>query len=109
VQLGELSISATSVRSTRGVSHFVTSGGAPIKVPSNLISQLKERVADASKVVISAIPKLGDKMQIIEGPFKGLNAIFNQPDGTSRAVVLVTLLNQQVKASIAFSSLAATD
>jgi transcriptional antiterminator RfaH len=48
-------------------------------------------------------------MQIIEGPFKGLNAIFNQPDGTSRAVVLVTLLNQQVKASIAFSSLAATD
>jgi transcriptional antiterminator RfaH len=91
------------------VSHFVTSGGAPIKVPCNLISQLKERVADASKVMISKMPKLGEKMQIIEGPFKGLNAIFNQPDGTSRAVVLVTLLNQQVKASIAFSSLAATD
>ena len=109
VQLGELSISATSVRSTRGVSHFVTSGGAPIKVPCNLISQLKERVADASKVMISKIPKLGEKMQIIEGPFKGLNAIFNQPDGASRAVVLVTLLNQQVKASIAFSSLAVTD
>jgi transcriptional antiterminator RfaH len=59
--------------------------------------------------MISKIPKLGEKMQIIEGPFKGLNAIFNQPDGTSRAVVLITLLNQQVKASVPFSSLAATD
>jgi transcriptional antiterminator RfaH len=48
-------------------------------------------------------------MQIIEGPFKGINGIFNQPDGTSRAVVLITLLNQQVKASIPFSSLATTD
>jgi len=44
-------------------------------------------------------------MEIIEGPFRGLNAVFSQPDGNSRALVLVTMLNQQVKASLPFSSL----
>ena len=43
VQLGEFSVSTTAVRSTRGVSHFVTSAGAPIKVPDGLVEQLRER------------------------------------------------------------------
>ena len=105
VQLGETSVSATSVRSTRGVSHFVTTAGAPIKVPESLIDQLRERVAVNADVVASSLPKVGEEMEIIEGPFRGLNAVFSQPDGNSRALVLVTMLNQQVKASLPFSSL----
>jgi len=103
--LGETSVSATSVRSTRGVSHFVTTAGAPIKVPESLIDQLRDRVAVNADVVASSLPKVGEEMEIIEGPFRGLNAVFSQPDGNSRALVLVTMLNQQVKASIPFSSL----
>jgi len=44
-------------------------------------------------------------MHIIAGPFRGFNAVFSQPDGDNRALILVTMLNQQVKASLPFSSL----
>jgi transcriptional antiterminator RfaH len=109
VQLGELSISATSVRSTRGVSHFVVSGGQPIRVLDSLIDELQQRVALSLDTVVSNLPKVGEKMQITEGPFKGLDAIFSQPDGASRAVVLITLLNQKIQTSLPFKSLSQAD
>ncbi|MDA8646273.1 transcription/translation regulatory transformer protein RfaH [Porticoccaceae bacterium] len=105
VQLGEDSVSATSVRSTRGVSHFVTSGGAPIGVPELLIEQLRERVAVTTDLVISRMPKKGEAVQIMDGPFRGLNAVFSEADGTSRAIVLVTMLNQKVEARVPLSNL----
>ena len=106
VQLGEPSVSTTAVRSTRGVSHFVTSAGAPIKVPQGLVEQLRDRVTSHAELIMSQLPKSGAKMQVIDGPFKGLNAIFSEPDGNSRAIVMVTLLSQQVKTSMPFASLA---
>ena len=107
VHVGEASASATSIRSTRGVSNFVSSGGAPIKVPSDLIDQLKDRASVQKDQIMSSLPKAGEKMNIMDGPFRGLNAVFYQSDGNNRALLLVTMLNQQVKASIAFSSLSA--
>ena len=109
VQIGAASASATSIRSTRGVSNFVSSGGAPIKVPSDLIDQLKDRASVQKDQIMSSLPKAGEKMNIMDGPFRGLNAVFYQSDGNNRALLLVTMLNQQVKASIAFSSLAAVN
>ena len=106
VQLGESSVSTTAVRSTRGVNHFVTSAGAPIKVPQGLVEQLRQRVTADADVVMSQLPKSGAKMQVIDGPFKGLNAVFTEPDGNNRAIVMVTLLSQQVKTSMPFASLA---
>jgi len=106
VQLGESSVSTTAVRSTRGVSHFVTSAGAPIKVPQGLVEQLRQRVTADADMVMSQLPKSGAKMQVIDGPFKGLNAVFTEPDGNNRAIVMVTLLSQQVKTSMPFASLA---
>ena len=109
VKLGESSVSTTAVRSTRGVSHFVTSAGAPIKVPQGLVEQLRNRVTSHAELIMSQLPKSGAKMQVIDGPFKGLNAIFSEPDGNSRAIVMVTLLSQQVKTSMPFASLAEVD
>ena len=109
VQLGESSVSTTAVRSTRGVSHFVTSAGAPIKVPQGLVEQLRQRVTADADVVMSQLPKSGAKMQVIDGPFKGLNAVFTEPDGNNRAIVMVTLLSQQVKTSMPFASLIEND
>jgi transcriptional antiterminator RfaH len=109
VQLGESSVSTTAVRSTRGVSHFVTSAGAPIKVPQGLVEQLRQRVTADADVVMSQLPKSGAKMQVIDGPFKGLNAVFTEPDGNNRAIVMVTLLSQQVKTSMPFASLIEDD
>ena len=105
IQIGPASASAGSIRSTRGVRNFVNSGGAPIKVSSGLIDQLKDRASIQKDQIMSSLPKAGEKMNIMDGPFRGLNAVFYQPDGNNRALLLVTMLNQQVKASVAFSSL----
>ena len=52
VQLGESSVSTAAVRSTRGVSHFVTSAGAPIKVPQGLVEQLRNRVTSHAELIM---------------------------------------------------------
>jgi transcriptional antiterminator RfaH len=109
VSFDQATTSATTVRSTRGVSHFVTSAGSPVMVPDTLIEQLKRRTELGDEELVSNIPKPGDELEVIEGPFRGLNAVFTQIDGTERAVVLINLLNQQVKASLPFSSLSARD
>ena len=43
VSFNQQSVSATSVRSTRWVSNFVSCAGAPVLVPLELIESLKQR------------------------------------------------------------------
>jgi len=105
VNFNQASVSATTVRSTRGVSHFVNCGGSPVMVPETLIEQLQQRTDPATTELVSELPQSGDYLEVIEGPFKGLNAVFSQIDGDQRAVVLINILNQQVKALLPFSSL----
>lgn len=107
VNFNQTSVSATTVRSTRGVSHFVTCAGSPVMVPDRLIEQLQKRTDPDNSELVSNLPQVGDQLEVIEGPFRGLNAVFSQVDGDQRAVVLINLLNQQVEASIPFSSLSA--
>ena len=110
VSFNQQSVSATSVRSTRGVSNFVSCAGAPVLVPLELIESLKQREAEQSKMAeIAGALKAGDSLEILEGPFRGLNAVFSQPDGDSRAIVLINLLNQKVKAVLSFTSLQKLD
>jgi transcriptional antiterminator RfaH len=109
VNFNQTSVSATTVRSTRGVSHFVTCAGSPVMVPDTLIEQLQKRTDPTNTELVSNLPRVGDSLEVIEGPFRGLNAVFSQIDGDQRAVVLINLLNQQVEASIPLSSLIVKD
>ena len=106
VSFDQQSVSATSVRSTRGVSNVVSCAGAPVLVPLELIESLRQREAEQSKMAeIAGALQAGDSLEILEGPFRGLNAVFSQPDGDSRAIVLINLLNPKVKAVLSFASL----
>ena len=109
VNFNQTSVSATTVRSTRGVSHFITCAGSPVMVPDTLIEQLQKRTDPTNAELVSNLPRVGDSLEVIEGPFRGLNAVFSQIDGDQRAVVLINLLNQQVEASIPLSSLTVKD
>ena len=82
---------------------------SPVLVPDTLIEQLQQRTDPTNAELVSNLPQVGDQLEVIEGPFRGLNAVFSQTDGDQRAVVLINLLNQQVEASIPFSSLTAKD
>ena len=108
IKLSNLSRSANSIRSTRGVLNFVSFGESIATVPHALIAALRERVATLEKKSISKIPKKGDKLFISSGSFRGVNVIFSQPDGAKRAIVLIKIMNQEIKASMKYSDLSLT-
>ena len=92
----------TAIRSSRGVSKIVRFGEQPAKVPESLILQIK----DCEKVSLPPLnalnlPQKGDTVIIVEGPFKGLQAVYSQTDGQQRSIVLVSLLHQQAPTSLA--------
>ena len=98
-----------SVRNTRGVQSFVSFGGHPAWVPSALIQELKEKTKPSENLLISNLPKRGDKLQVTAGPFNGISVVFSQPNGDESAEVLLNMMNQQVKASIQYSNLVAVN
>ena len=89
------SISFTSIRSTRGVSKIVRFGKVYTKLPQNLIDSIEERVSQTHTPLSKNTPQQGDKVNITEGPFKGMEAIYQQADGAMRSMVLINLLHQQ--------------
>ena len=75
-------IHTTTISATRGVSHFVRFGAHPARVPSSVIHHA------------------GDSVVITEGAFEGLQAIFAEPDGEARSMLLLNLLNKEVLQSV---------
>ena len=94
----------TSIRSSRGVSKIVNFGGEPVSISQALIDQLKIRegfsALSGKGVGAYDLPLAGDKVEILEGSFKGLEGIYSHADGQKRAVVLIALLSQQTLASL---------
>ena len=102
VQPEQNGLTYTSIRSSRGVSKIVGFGAEPIKVPETLIAQIKYREqADSMGFIAKDLPQLGDSINILQGPFKGLKAVFSHTDGMQRSIVLINLLNQQTPTSLA--------
>jgi transcriptional antiterminator RfaH len=93
-------ISYTSIRCSRGVSKIVGFGDVYSKLPNSLIESIRRRVSDEQPLAGPYLPQKGDKVQIMRGPFRGLEAIYQQPDGNMRSMVLISLLHQQALASM---------
>ena len=84
--------SAFSINNTKGVYGLVNFGGYLAKIPSKVIDSIAETFhlyehSDAFH--------RGENVRILAGPFKGLDAIFSEPDGDKRSIILLNLLNQQ--------------
>lgn len=92
-------IHTTTINATRGVSHFVRFGAHPALVPSAVIHQLSI-YKQPDDITDPATPQSGDSVVITEGAFEGLQAIFTEPDGEMRSMLLLNIMNQQVTHSI---------
>jgi transcriptional antiterminator RfaH len=77
------------VRSTLGVSQLVRFGTVPAKVPNAWVEAMRTQ-----PVVQETLHQQGDKVVLGDGMLKGLEAIYMQPDGELRAMVLVELLSK---------------
>lgn len=84
----------TSVRSTRGVIGFVKQGKDYQKVPTQLIQTFIE--LEAVDSVDKKVPSKGAKVMIESAAYNNIQAIYQEPKGESRAILLIQLLNKPV-------------
>lgn len=91
-------IHTTTISATRGVSHFVRFGSLPASVPHDVIMALQ---TDTPITMVDPdVPQPGDRVLITCGAFEGLKAIFTEPDGEARSMLLLNLLNKQITRSL---------
>lgn len=91
-------IHTTTISATRGVSHFVRFGSFPTQIPRQVIEELQ--VQGDRQLHDPQTPKLGDTVVITDGVFEGLKAIYTEPDGEARSMLLLNLINKQIHQSI---------
>lgn len=89
------------IRCTKGISSFVRFGNEVARVPESIITTLKaqelylgERAIDLDRF------HTGDKVIITDGPFRGLEAIFQKYDGDERVMLLLEILHKPTKLMI---------
>ena len=85
------------LRSTRGVTKVVSFADKPAVIEDSVIDQIRRGLEQAE---MAGGIKRGDALEILEGPFRGLNAIFQEYDGETRAMVLIDFLQKQHRVSM---------
>lgn len=91
-------IHTTTINSTRGVSHFIRFGSSPTTISNEVIQALM--LQPICSRVDDTLPQKGDSVIITSGIFAGLQAIYNEPDGEIRSVLLFKLINQEISYSV---------
>lgn len=89
---------------TYGVSHIVRFGHQWAWVDNELILSLEQQLNYLRTHRIQAFQP-GAKVRIVDGPLKGLEAIFEMPRGEDRAIILLDFLNRSVRSEIDLQSL----
>ena len=87
------------IRSTLGVRELVKFGGHPPKVDAELINALHER-EQLQQSNPQALFAAGDKVVITDGPFAGIEAIYQTADAERRSMILLSMLNKPVSMRI---------
>ena len=92
------------IRSTLGVSGLVTFGSTPAKIDAELIALLQTQQAELDASPERLFHK-GEVLIVAEGPFAGLEAVYQMPSGDNRAMVLIELMGKVAQMQIAPASL----
>lgn len=93
-------VTPVTLKSTRGISRIIHFGKEWSPVSSQLIYQLMSRDdSDEARASYASLPSQGDRVLIEAGPLAGFEAIYLEPDGDKRGILLVSLLNQETSGS----------
>lgn len=93
-------IHTTTINSTRGVNAFVRFGKYPVNVPQEVIDTLQATQLSPTLYSEENVPHSGDCVLITEGVFQGIKAIYQEPDGEARSILLLKILNSEIKKSV---------
>ena len=84
---------------------IVTFGQQPLPVDDELIATLRHHATASEENSVNVYFKAGENVEITDGPFKNLQAVFANHKGEERAIVLLNLLNRQQRLEIPVASL----
>ncbi len=90
------------LRSTRGVLRIVGFANKPAAIGDDVIQHIKDSL---DSVAEQGGIKPGQAVQLNEGPFEGINAIFQAYDGEARAIVLISFMQKQQKVKVPVTAL----
>ena len=88
------------LRSTRGVLRIVSFANRPAPIDDEVIAHIKNSM---DKVAEQGGIKPGQAIELDDGPFKGISAIFQAYDGEERAIVLITFMQKQQQVKVPVS------
>lgn len=98
------------LRSTKGVQHLVRFGEGPTQVPTDFVNSLKCAENDRKCDHQTALNiKKSDRLEIIEGPFKGLTGKLYQVISDERIVMLLNVLGRDNKIEFPMDRIAVAD
>ena len=100
--------SIAPVRSTTGVAAIVRFGMEYATVPDALIENLRSRAEQDTGLHRLGRPLFtpGDTVKVLEGPFRGLEGIFECQEGEERVLILLELLGRDTRVRIPVHQLA---
>jgi transcription antitermination factor NusG len=87
-----------TVRYTRGVKRVVGDNNGPIPIPDEAIDRIRAREIDGliEFEKHGETPLVGDEIEVVEGPLKGLRGIFKKELGdTERVMILLSYVSYQ--------------
>jgi transcriptional antiterminator RfaH len=85
------------IRSTKGVVKLVSFGNVPAAINDEAINNLRQNI---DKHLIFKAFLEGDIVEIVRGPFKGLEAVFKAYNGQERAILLLNFMAKHTNANI---------
>jgi transcriptional antiterminator RfaH len=83
------------IRSSKGVSHLVSFGGLAASLDDEALHNLQQKI---DKTMLVKVFSIGDKVEILKGPFKGMEAIFNTYKGEERAMLFLNFMAKNLTA-----------
>jgi transcriptional antiterminator RfaH len=94
----DMVVSGKAARYSPGVKDFLTFGSRIAEVGENIIEALRERCPGGVAEIDPVTAKPGEIVRINEGPFSGLEAVFEQKlKGSERVAVLLDILGRQTR------------
>jgi transcriptional antiterminator RfaH len=101
---GDSAKSWSPIRFTKGVSRLVVFGNEPAKVDDRLVELLRSQGQMRESQPLRLFTS-GERLQLVDGAFAGVDAIYQMSDGEGRVMVLIEMLSKSVRMSVSPSNL----
>lgn len=106
IRLSTLASNWRPIRSTRGVLKLLTFGDSlPLPVSDELIAMLRDNASQDGEDAVHVYFRAGEVVEIVDGPFKNLQAVFERHKGEERAIVLLDMLQKTQRLEVPVAQL----